>query len=198
MNSYNRTGYGQFSICTGRCVTEYFHSCSVSDLKPGTKYFYRASVTTIPNFHSYSEVFSFKTKLSGKNTPPGYAPTLAVYGDMGLGSPSLELLKQEAASGQLDAVLHVGDFGYDLDEDGGHTGSQFMVNIEPLAAKVPYMVTPGNHEGGTNFVGALHHYAKRLGRNMPMRENNGMYYSFDIGLAHIVSFSSEVYYWQLW
>lgn len=35
------------------------------------------------------------------------------------GEPSLPALIQEVASGGYDAILHVGDFAYDLDSDGG-------------------------------------------------------------------------------
>ena len=40
---------------------------------------------------------------------------MAVYGDMGRSNAvSLPWLVEEAASGGIDAVLHVGDFAYDL------------------------------------------------------------------------------------
>ena len=50
-----------------------------------------------------------------------WGPSLIVYGDMGRtgGEPSLPALIQEVASGGYDAILHVGDFAYDLDSDGG-------------------------------------------------------------------------------
>ena len=50
-----------------------------------------------------------------------WSPNLIVYGDMGRtgGEPSLPALIQEVASGSYDAILHVGDFAYDLDSDGG-------------------------------------------------------------------------------
>ena len=53
---------------------------------------------------------------------------MLVYGDMGKegGSPSLPLLYKEAASGEYTAVLHVGDFAYDLDSDGGEVGAFFV------------------------------------------------------------------------
>ena len=50
-----------------------------------------------------------------------WSPKLLVYGDMGKegGSQSLPALYKEAASGDYSAILHVGDFAYDLDSDGG-------------------------------------------------------------------------------
>ena len=46
-----------------------------------------------------------------------------------------------------DMILHVGDYGYNLDDDDGKVGDQFMRNVEQLAAYVPYMAGIGNHEG---------------------------------------------------
>ena len=37
-------------------------------------------------------------------------------------------------------MLHVGDFGYNMETYFGLVGDQFMRNIEQLAASVPYMV----------------------------------------------------------
>jgi len=42
---------------------------------------------------------------------------LAVYGDLGyLNAVSLPLLTREAQDLSYDAILHVGDFAYDLDQ----------------------------------------------------------------------------------
>ena len=57
-----------------------------------------------------------------------------------------EIEQEEVQRGVYDAVLHVGDFSYDLDEDDGRVGDRFMRQIEPIAAHVPYMTTVGNLE----------------------------------------------------
>ena len=43
-------------------------------------------------------------------------------------------------------ILHVGDMAYDLHTDNARVGDEFMNQIEPIAAYVPYQVCPGNHE----------------------------------------------------
>ena len=50
-----------------------------------------------------------------------WSPQFLVYGDMGRvgGAPSLQRLISEARSGHNTAVLHVGDFAYDLNTQGG-------------------------------------------------------------------------------
>lgn len=45
-----------------------------------------------------------------------------------------------------DAVIHVGDFAYDMDSQNSLVGDAFMNQIQSLAGYVPYMVCPGNHE----------------------------------------------------
>ena len=60
-------------------------------------------------------------------------------------------LLRDAATGGYDGVLAVGDFAYDLQDDGGHRGDLYMRMLEPLAASLPFMTCPGNHEAPSNF-----------------------------------------------
>lgn len=59
---------------------------------------------------------------------------------------SLPLLQKETQSRMYDAFLHVGDLAYNLDTDNGIIGDNFMNQIQSIAAYVPYMTAPGNHE----------------------------------------------------
>ena len=43
-------------------------------------------------------------------------------------------------------VIHVGDHAYNFETTGGAVGNNYMKAIEPIAARVPYMASPGNHE----------------------------------------------------
>jgi len=99
----------------------------------------------------------------------------------------LESLIGEVRRGYPTAVLHVGDFAYDLDSDYGFNGDEFMNRIQPIATSVPYMTCIGNHEDNWQFS----HYIKRF--RMPGDSQN-MWYSFDMGNAHFVAYSSEVYF----
>ncbi|KAJ7383152.1 hypothetical protein OS493_030304 [Desmophyllum pertusum] len=108
------------------------------------------------------------------------------------GAPSLKRLILEARSGHNTAVLHVGDFAYDLQTKGGLNGDAFMNRIQDMAAWIPYMTCVGNHEIAFNFS----HYRYRF--SMPQLEwpttVDRMWYSFDIARAHFISYSSEVYF----
>lgn len=46
----------------------------------------------------------------------------------------------------FDAILHVGDFGYDMVDDEGRVADAFMNQIQDIAAYLPYMTCVGNHE----------------------------------------------------
>ncbi|KAL5467041.1 hypothetical protein EMCRGX_G031208 [Ephydatia muelleri] len=186
---YGLTPYNLDSSDTGVCweFTEdnpdglhYVHMVVLQDLIPGTEYWY------VVQSNSYtSELFHFRAMRQGQD----WGPSLIVYGDMGRtgGEPSLPALIQEVASGGYDAILHVGDFAYDLDSDGGVNGDGFMNRIQQLAAYVPYMTCPGNHESGSNFSQYLNRFA------MPY-DSSPHWYSWNIGNVHFISYSTEVYF----
>jgi acid phosphatase type 7 len=179
--------------CT-TCVDEYLHTAYLTNLVPGSKYQYMISGDSV------SYTFTNVVRNAGRLVKPF---TFGVYGDMGTVipggslSPSLKYLIEETNDGTIDGILHVGDLAYDMDDHGGTTGAEFFRQIQPVASKVPYMTVPGNHEGGTPYFGALKHYVHRL--HMPNYEKGrNSFYSFNVGPVHIVSFSSEAYFWQYW
>lgn len=92
----------------------------------------------------WSAIYSFHTPPCSRDD---WSPTLAIYGDMGNeNAQSLAHLQKEAQQQMYDAIIHVGDFAYDMDSENSVVGDEFMRQIETVAAYVPYMVCPGNHE----------------------------------------------------
>ena len=141
------------------------------------------------------------------NLGNNWSPHVAMFGDMGNDNAvSLPWIQREVGDGDYDAVIHVGDMAYDMAELEGKRGDVFMEQIEPIASMVPYMTCPGflwqifkekensfvaisgNHEWHYNFS----NYKARF--NMPYDEDKNMFFSFDIGLVHFVSVSTEFYY----
>lgn len=59
---------------------------------------------------------------------------------------SIPRLQRMAQDGEFDAVFHDGDFAYNMDDENGFVGDEFMRQMEPIAAFVPYQVAVGNHE----------------------------------------------------
>uniref|UniRef100_A0A8D0H3S7 Purple acid phosphatase n=1 Tax=Sphenodon punctatus TaxID=8508 RepID=A0A8D0H3S7_SPHPU len=158
----------------------FIHRVTLHDLVPGQSYDYRCG-----SEQGWSRRYRFRALRSGTD----WSPRFAVYGDMGLINPqSLPRLQRDTQQGMYDAVLHVGDFAYDMHKDNARVGDAFMRVIEGVAASVPYMTCPGNHEQKYNFS----NYRARF--SMP-GSSEGLWYSWDIGPAHIVSFSTEVYFY---
>lgn len=112
---------------------------TLKNLKPDTRYEYVCGSS-----NGWSPVFSFKTVKSDFSN---WSPHIAIYGDLGNeNAQSIPRLQQDTERGMYDAIIHVGDFAYDMDSENGTVGDEFMKQLEPIAAYVPYMVCPGNHE----------------------------------------------------
>ncbi|XP_046967699.1 acid phosphatase type 7 isoform X1 [Vanessa cardui] len=157
----------------------WIHRTLLPDLKFDTRYVYHAG-----SVFGWSEQFSFKTVPAGED----WVVRAAIYGDMGnKNAHSLSYLQDEAQRGHFDMILHVGDFAYDMDTDEALVGDEFMRQIQPLAAVLPYMTCPGNHESKYNFS----NYRNRFSMPGPYES---MFYSFDLGPIHFISISTEFYY----
>ncbi|XP_017771060.1 PREDICTED: acid phosphatase type 7 [Nicrophorus vespilloides] len=161
--------------------TQYIHRVTLPNLNPKSKYVYHCGSNL-----GWSPMFWFNTVQNDED----WQPRLAIYGDMGNeNAQSLVRLQEETQRGQYDAILHVGDFAYDMNTDNAAVGDQFMRQIESIAGYLPYMTCPGNHEEKYNFS----NYRNRF--SMPQGTDN-MMYSFNLGPLHIISISTEVYYFM--
>lgn len=160
---------------------QFIHRVLLTKLTPGHQYTYHCGSP-----EGWSPLFTFKALKSGSD----WSPRLAVYGDMGNeNAQSLGRLQEETQKGMYDAFLHVGDFAYDFNEDNGRIGDSFMRQIESIAAYVPYMTCTGNHEHYYNFT----HYKNRF--TMPnFNQSQNLWYSWNLGPAHIVAFSTEAFF----
>lgn len=170
---------------------QFIHTAVMKDLNPDC--FYEYSVGN-------SMVWSSKRIISGR-TPDYEAPyqdlnnpvSIVLVGDLGADSnaqPTIDLLNEQAVLRNFDAIVHLGDFAYELDDNWGETGDIFFRMLEPLVSNYPYMTLPGNHEDYMNYT----HYKERF--HMPDNGDNqgtGYFYSFNLGRAHIVMMNTEVY-----
>lgn len=146
----------------------------------------------------WSELFTIAGRTPDyTHTPPECTlkpATFAVIGDMGIGNwsdASRAFLTDLAQSHSYDALLHLGDIAYNLHSHKGRTGDEFLRDVQPIAAHAPYLVAPGNHEKANNFT----HYKARF--RMPRSAASGdsnFFFSFDLGPAHVVLLSTELYF----
>ncbi|CAK9815267.1 Acid phosphatase type 7 [Anthophora plagiata] len=161
---------------------QYIHRVWLRNLTPNSKYIYHCG-----SKYGWSNVFYVKTapEKSAK-----WSPQIVIFGDMGNeNAQSLSRLQEETQHGLYDAAIHVGDFAYDMDTDNAHVGDEFMKQIESVAAYLPYMTVPGNHEERYNFS----NYRSRF--TMP-GDSEGSWYSFNIGPVHFIGIDTEVYYFM--
>lgn len=117
--------------------SQFIHKVTLADLTPSTKYVYHCGGKL-----GWSPEFWFVTPSN--DTAP---IQIAIFGDMGNeNAQSLARLQQDTQRRMYDAIIHVGDFAYDMNSENAEVGDQFMRQIETIAAYCPYMVCAGNHE----------------------------------------------------
>ena len=162
---------------------QYINRVLLKNLTLDTEYYYICGSEK----YGWSDIYKFKLKNYSKSD--NY-PRFIAYGDLGdTNSISLSNIQLDVIDKDIDAILHIGDFAYDFATSNGEVGNNFMNDIQPIAANVPYMTAVGNHEYAYNFS----HYINRL--TMPNFNNTkNMLYSWNIGPVHIISLSTEVYF----
>eukprot|EP00117_Sycon_ciliatum_P047556 scpid31150/ scgid0868/ Iron/zinc purple acid phosphatase-like protein len=167
---------------------QWLYRARLQNLSPGKSYNYQ--ISSAPGVVA-SDVFSFSVP---ELLDEAYPMQVVMFGDMGKvgGSATLPRLKDEAKAGDNVAMFHVGDFAYDFQDDGGKRGDDFMNRLQDVAANIPYMTCPGNHEIAYNFS----HYRNRFA--MPSDDaspaNDHLWWSLDIGPVHFLSYDTEVYF----
>jgi hypothetical protein len=153
----------------------YVHEVELTGLVPNTTYFYICG----DGLGGWSPEYSF-------TTAPEAAQDFSflVVADMGT-APTAWKIVDRMGSENFSFVLHPGDLSY-------ANGLTFVWDIwfdqiMPVAARVPYMPSIGNHEDEGDL--GLSSYLGRFA--LP---NNERWYSFDWGNTHIVSLDTESEY----
>lgn len=151
---------------------------------------------------SWSNNFTVRTAPKNVGQPGGRPLRVAQVADMGtnepnMGSPSngtIDHLTLLAQSGEVDFILHVGDISY---ADGNqHRWDRFMRVLEPVAAYVPYMTAPGNHECQFNFASYRNRFwMPEITPYIPIKKDlffwNLGYYDFKVGGTNFVMLDAE-------
>ena len=118
--------------------------------------------------------------------------TVIMYGDMNYSNYTFTMVNRLTKLTQdnftnIAAVIHYGDLAYNLENQSGKRGNDFMNGIQPIAATLPYMIVPGNHEVRFNFSNVNMRF------RMPNYDNtNNHLFSYNIGNIHFVHFSIDL------
>jgi len=213
-NSYSLT---ENIMCSAPANSARFHInmhlARMFDLMEGVEYTY--------TFPGSTRQFSFVAPLLAGPNPPRFS--FLAYGDMGVKQHkapqavhTVDVMLREVEARPVELIVHVGDVAY---ADGSYkTWDKFMTLVEPLAARIPYMVGVGNHEycyygeadNDPSGVSAPYHppwgnFADESGgecgamltKRMPMpnlragTDNAPFYYSFDYASVHFTMISTE-------
>ena len=172
------TALASTSVGTSATYTNFgwrgqLHQATMTALDPDTVYYYQ-----VGDEHTKSTVRSFRTLAAdaGTDATPLRVVSIADMGYGNLSDDTVAAITRLATADPplVDVIIHNGDVGY---ADGDmHHWDVFMRKIEPIASRVPYMVSPGNHEFWFNFTA----FKKRF--SMPSAdEPDGMFYTFSIG-----------------
>jgi len=189
-NEYLFTDLG--SLRTNRTI----HVVSINNLLPSTRYYYQCG----DPLQGWSDIYTFKTSASKDTLMDNLPMKLLMIGDMGTtNTQALPAITEVVLNQDTDFIVHVGDFAYDMYEENGTRGDEFMRDIQTVSANTPYMVCHGNHESFYNFS----HYTQRF-RGQPSNTGtvwtssgecpNNWYYSYNVGLIHFIALSTEIYF----
>jgi len=169
------------------------HNVLLTNLSPNTTYYY---ICGDPSW-AMSDAFNFTTMQQTFTTT-----TIAAYGDLGIdhSADTIAQLVSRTQQGDFDLFVHMGDISYANDHplEYEKTWQSWFTQMEPVMSKVPYMVSPGNHESWCrNPICALQTknfttYKEKF--RMPGNESGSgtnMFYSFDFYNIHFVAISTE-------
>jgi hypothetical protein len=120
----------------------FMHTILLNDLHSSTTYFYRVGTDE----DGWSSVYSFTNRPANGDSEV----TVIVYGDLGMApfasgaKSTVDRLRARVMSTNITCLLHIGDISYAMGISV--LWDAFMTQIGPIASRVPYMVSIGNHE----------------------------------------------------
>lgn len=189
----------------------FIHNVLLTELELDTEYIYYFGNPQ----YGFSEKLKFKTapKIGSKrilnfiafgdlgSVPLGYHPYRSPPGAVA----TYKSLIKDVSSNPYDLILHIGDIAYAY---GCGLGWEFFGhNIEPIASKVPWLVSVGNHEyqyrnspfrtNWTNYYGddsggeCNVPFMKRFDMPRGPKDEKNIWYSFDYGQVHFIFLSFE-------
>lgn len=190
----------------------YHHDVLLKNLKRGVTFEYTAYLSESPE-----DIFEGTLRIPSERSSPSNF-TAAILGDMGVNNSDGTLRILSDRMDGYDFVAHVGDVGYADDyrlpfhiEPSSGVGYEdvydyFQRLISPIATRIPWMVSPGNHDVTCHVTDDLgcpeeeRNFSQFNARfRMPSVESNAttddrrhnMWYSYRVGSVHFVSISTE-------
>jgi predicted phosphodiesterase len=201
LRSLSQSAVGKSWDWTEGSRTHTSHAATMTGLTPGETYFYRVGSPV----DGWSSVRPFVATRTGAELTEELPLRVLVLGDLGYDyAQSLTSVQTEAAKGVYDHLIHLGDFAYDFNEQGGVQGDNFQAMIEPITATLAYTGCVGNHEGASSFLAYTHRMqvfamdgSSGLTPSVPGITGgvpNNHWFSYTAGQVFFISMSTEAYF----
>ena len=191
-----RTTYNHFSKF-GDYESPYLYHALLEGPKPGLEYEYA------PVLHKSHRGTVFEIRVpplaSRYGGPTNQHFRLALVGDLGQTENSISTMKHLREDDDIEALLLVGDLSYA--DNLNYRWDVWGLLFQNVLSKLPLMALPGNHEIETDIQDGVSFkpYGNRF-QMLPSCDDCGgfdhdgwkanMWYSFDVGSAHILHLSS--------
>jgi len=160
------------------------HRVALTGLRPNTTYTYE--IVTDGETLWPDGVMSFRTAPArGSGTPV----TFAAFGDMGKGTTSQRLLRDQMAADSLSFVLSTGDNAYDAGTYAEFDTKVFQIYGD-VFSRAAFFPTLGNHDYATSS-GAPYLDLVSLPYQALRASDHERYYSFDYGNVHVVALDTN-------
>lgn len=153
-------------------------------LEPATTYYYQCG----DDAGGWSTVYSFKTAVPvGSEVPQ----TFGVIGDLGQTEYSEQTIRHLTGyHSTMSAIICAGDLSYADSEQ--YRWDRWGKLVEPLIARMPWMISSGNHEAErpcqpdvSEFVAYQTRFRMPYERDNHLQRRN-LYYGFRVGLVHFI------------
>ncbi|ETP45786.1 hypothetical protein F442_07863 [Phytophthora nicotianae P10297] len=174
----------QYDFCS--YTSPWLHHVTIpgDKLEPNTNYYYQCGDET----GGWSAVYSFKTAVPVGNEAP---QTFGVIGDLGQTEYSQQTIRHLSSyHSKMSAIVCAGDLSYADSEQ--YRWDRWGELIEPLIARMPWMIAPGNHEverpcqsDVSEFVAYQTRFRMPYDRKDVLQRRN-LYYGFRVGLVHFI------------
>ena len=159
------------------------------NIKEDEQVFYRLSGD---NGLTFSDIFN----TTGQRR--SFPHAVALFGDMGINCElsAVSSIIKDAFAGVHSYALHYGDTAYNMDEQCGQVGDNFLNAVQPYSSFLPIVYTNGNHEGGP--YKRYHEYIFRLADAQNNLANtsqsfNNRYFMFSVGPVTYVAIDPDAW-----
>ena len=121
--------------------------------------------------------FPFPQTSASRAFSPSKWLIIADMDDSEYSASTIDRLTNLASRGNYDGVIHNGDYAYNIHNSKGKVGDGYFSTFSKISTRIPYIVTPGNHEYYDTFK-MFNYRFKMPGAGNGLTTQAANYYSF--------------------